>query len=55
MDFIAAELKMTFWSDRGTEQFLNIEYLYGRDIDYYFISVGQKDIDKFLNLIKKQI
>lgn len=55
MDFIAADIKLTFWSDRGTEQFLNIEYQYGRDIDYYFLSIGQEDINKFLELIEKQI
>lgn len=55
MDFISSELKVLFWSDRGIEQFLNIEYEYGRDIDHYFISLGQEDINKFSDLIRKQL
>lgn len=54
-DFISSELKASFWSDRGIEQFLNIEYEYGRDIDHYFISLGQEDINKFSDLIRKQL
>lgn len=55
MTFVSPVLKFNFWSDNGSEQFLDIKYEFGNGTDYYSISIDSEDIKQLHNLIKEQL
>lgn len=55
MTFVSPVLKFNFWSDNGSEQFLDIKFEFGNGTDYYSISIDSEDIKQLHDLIKKQL